>query len=66
MIVGGIPVKTTTHARPVASFALDMIHEANEVKSPATGKPLQVINSVVHIYIYNIYSDTAATRSCTI
>ena len=46
MIVGGIPVKTTTHARPVASFALDMIYEANEVKSPATGKPLQVINSV--------------------
>ena len=48
MIVGGIPVKTTTHARPVAvaSFALDMIYEANEVKSPATGKPLQVIYSV--------------------
>ena len=42
MIVSGVPVKTTTHAQPVANFALDMICEASQVKSPATGKPLQV------------------------
>ena len=42
MIVSGVPVKTTTHAQPVANFALDMICEASQVKSPATGNPLQV------------------------
>lgn len=42
MIVSGVPIKTTTHAQPVARFAMDMFDEAANVLSPATGKPLQV------------------------
>ncbi|WAR26268.1 GCYB2-like protein [Mya arenaria] len=42
MIVSGVPVKTTAHAQLVANFALDMVAEASNVNSPATGKPLQI------------------------
>ena len=48
MIVSGVPIKTTTHAQPVANFAMDMIHEASNVMSPATGKPLQVSTNMLH------------------
>lgn len=42
MVVGGIPEANTIHAQLVANFSLDMVKAANEVNSPATGKPLQV------------------------
>ena len=42
MIVGGVPVPNPRHTHEVAGFALDMVVKAAEVKSPATGKPLQV------------------------
>jgi hypothetical protein len=43
MVVGGLPEVTPRHASFVANMALDMIVKANEVHSPATGKPLQVM-----------------------
>ena len=42
MVVGGVPVPSTTHAQAVANMGLDMVEKAREVHSPATGKPLQV------------------------
>ena len=53
MIVSGVPVKTTTHAQPVANFALDMICEASRVNSPATGQPLQV-SSYRFLYVITL------------
>ena len=51
MIVCGVPVKTDTHAQPVANFAMDMIEEGAQVKSPATGKPLQVSDTNVRVIV---------------
>ena len=45
MIVGGVPTPNPRHTHEVAGFALDMVVKAAEVKSPATGKPLQVIKA---------------------
>ena len=42
MVVSGAPDIKEVHAQPVANFAIDMLHEAAQVKSPATGKSLQV------------------------
>jgi len=42
MVVGGVPEVSAEHAQKVANFALDMVKKAYEVKSPATGKPIQV------------------------
>ena len=42
MIVGGVPEVSSTHAQAVAMMALQMIEKSQEVKSPATGNPLQV------------------------
>ena len=42
MVVGGVPEPNKTHAEAVANMGLDMVEKAREVKSPATGKPLQV------------------------
>ena len=49
MVVGGVPEVSTEHAHRVANFALDMVRRSQEVKSPATGKPLQVIFEVVTV-----------------
>ena len=54
MIVSGVPVKTTTHAQPVANFALDMVCEASRVNSPATGQPLQVSSKTVSLYVITL------------
>ena len=42
MVVGGVPDVIEDHAERVANQGMDMQIRANEVKSPATGKPLQV------------------------
>ena len=42
MVVGGVPEVSSCHAQKVANFALDMVKKANEVRSPATGLPIQV------------------------
>lgn len=68
MVVSGVPEAKKVHAQPIAKFAIDMIKEASNVKSPATGKPLQVSNFKrvyfftllltyigLYIYIYNSY-----------
>lgn len=44
MIVSGVPERTQYHAKAVAEFAIDMLRESEHVFSPATGKPLQVVN----------------------
>ena len=41
MVVGGVPDVILDHAQRVANQGMDMQIKANEVKSPATGKPLQ-------------------------
>nr|KAG5699516.1 hypothetical protein BaRGS_020075 [Batillaria attramentaria] len=45
MVVAGVPEAQPDHAKRVADFAVDMLESSSEVKSPATGKPLQVIQS---------------------
>lgn len=47
MVVGGVPVPTADHAERVARFAMDIVGEAANVPSPATGKPLQVSSEQV-------------------
>ena len=42
MVVSGAPEVKAVHTKPIANFAIDMVHEAAQVKSPATGKSLQV------------------------
>ena len=42
MVVGGVPTKTTDHAKNVASFALAMVRNAPNVLSPMSGQPIQV------------------------
>lgn len=42
MVVCGVPEPSADHAVRVADFALGAIMAAKDVKSPATGKPLQV------------------------
>ena len=42
MVVGGAPEVTRDHTERVANFAMDMVQKAQEVKSPATGQPIQV------------------------
>lgn len=42
MVVSGVPERTKDHAQRVARFAIDIVGEAAQVTSPATGKPLQV------------------------
>ncbi|XP_076448368.1 guanylate cyclase soluble subunit beta-2-like isoform X2 [Babylonia areolata] len=42
MAVAGVPEAQADHAERVANFAMDMIVEANNVTSPATGRPLQI------------------------
>ena len=47
MVVGGVPEVSTTHAQSVADMSLGMVLAAREVKSPATGKPLQVTDWMI-------------------
>ena len=42
MVVCGVPEPSPDHAVRVADFALGAVIAAKEVKSPATGKTLQV------------------------
>ena len=42
MVVGGIPEWVPDHAERVASQAFGMIAVSQRVKSPVTGRPLQV------------------------
>jgi guanylate cyclase soluble subunit beta len=51
MVVGGIPEIQKDHAQRIANFAVDMVKDACKVKSPATGKPLQVSLGVFWLHI---------------
>ena len=42
MVVGGVPEASAFHAQKVANFALDMVEKSHEVRSPATGQPIEV------------------------
>ena len=42
MVVGGVPEVIPDHAQRIADQGMDMVLKAGEVKSPATGKALQV------------------------
>ena len=42
MVVGGVPEVSDEHAQAVADMAIDMVFQARQVKSPASGKSLQV------------------------
>ena len=48
MVVGGVPIPSATHAQAVANMALGMVESSRDVKSPATGKPLQVSRRLSH------------------
>ena len=41
-VVGGLQVVIMDYSEQIANQGMDMQIRANEVKSPATGKPLQV------------------------
>ena len=47
MVVSGVPERTTDHAERVGRFAMDIVGQAAQVLSPATGKPLQVSKPVL-------------------
>ena len=47
MVVGGVPEASKLHAQSVADMSLGMILAAKQVMSPATGKPLQVVCSII-------------------
>lgn len=62
MVVSGVPEAKKVHAQPIAKFAIDMIKEASNVKSPATGKPLQVSNfKRVYFSLYLIHAPLLLT-----
>ena len=50
MVVSGVPEVCSDHALKVAHQGLDMIFKAAEVKSPATGKSLQVSDVCSKLY----------------
>lgn len=57
MVVCGVPEPREDHARRVADFALGAVMAAQQVKAPATGKPLQVMLHIkdVHHTIYLLF-----------
>ena len=44
MVVSGVPDVTVNHAYNMADMALDMTLTSQQVLSPATGKPIQVLH----------------------
>ena len=42
MVVGGVPDVIPDHAQRIANQGIDMVLKASEVRSPASGQPLQV------------------------
>jgi len=57
MFVSGVPEETDRHAQKVANCSLDMVTVVGEVRSPATGKPIQVKNMRVskHFWVSSIH-----------
>lgn len=60
MVVSGVPEAKKVHAHPIAKFAIDMIKEASNVKSPATGKPLQVSN-FKRVYFFTVFNSCSSS-----
>ena len=51
MVVSGVPEIQKDHAQRIANFSVDMVKDACKVKSPATGKPLQVSLGMFWLHI---------------
>ena len=64
MVVGGVPEVIPDHAQRIANQGMDMILKAGEVKSPATGKALQVSeHKQQDFHIKNRYQQPASSES---
>ena len=50
MVVGGVPENTPDHAQRIANQGMDMVLKAGEVRSPASGKALQVSKNNVNLF----------------
>lgn len=51
MVVSGAPEISETHAQKVSNFAMDMVEEAANVPSPATGLPIQVCINIILVTV---------------